>query len=901
MVEQIKARLPLEDVISETVDLRPAGRNQLKGLCPFHDDKTPSFNVSTDQGLYYCFSCQAKGDLFTFVQKTRNLEFRPALEHLAQRAGVELESSERGARKRNLHELNELAQEYFVRQLAAHSGAQSYLKGRGLTPETIARWGLGYAPEGGQELIKYARTKGIEPAALERAGLAGNKDGRHYAFFRNRVTIPIRNQFGQIVGFSARTLGGDQPKYLNTRETEIFKKGDLLFGLDFARDTIREKSAAILVEGQLDVIALHQAGRTTAVGLQASTLTPTQIATLERLGVKELSLSLDPDEAGQKATLSTLNAIQRRFGARVVRLDGKDPAEMLRTDPDGFRAALEEAQTEAEWRYTTALQGLDMSTRRDRDLFLEQLKPALGDMGKPGSGAELRSLAAAAVGADVTTAELKTFAEGKELTIDAHREAEEDTAWRKQLVRDKVAGEVQAFPLQVLPAPLRAYVEVCATALPVPPDFIAVPMLAALATAIGHSREIVVKRSWREGARLFAAIVGDPGSRKSAALDKANDPLYEHQKTFKREHDDALEVYRSQVQDYDNAKARRKKGEDAPEHPGDEPRMKQVMLTDATLEALMELHTKNERALLLCQDELSGWVSGMDQYKSGKGNDKQKWLSIWSGGQIIVNRKGKQAEMIAEPYISVSGGIQPDILPTLQTAQGADGFIDRILFSYPKAVESKGFSFDDDVDDEHVAGYRKVISRLWGLEQVDTVDGPQPKPLQMTDDAKAVFAEWIDEHTLKRDVPGLDRKLRGAWGKMDGYFARFALILHLAALASGEETSETISKRSVIKAAALTQYFKSHAARVYQQLGNGPEDKSLNAIYTYIDHQPKRRCTPRELYRAKVSGCTNTKTTTAQLQKLAEAGLGALEEVKTASGQKSLMFVLSEKAEQGVG
>jgi DNA primase catalytic core len=898
-VEQIKARLPLENIIGETVALKPAGKNRLKGICPFHDEKTPSFQVSIDKGLYHCFGCKAQGSVFDFVMQTQGIDFRAALEILAQRAGVELESAESGARKRDLFDLNDLAQSFFTAQLITHPEARAYLEGRGLTAETVATWGLGYAPEGWTHLTQHLRSQGVELEMLELSGLARSKDGRYYDMFRHRVTIPIRDIYGRIVGFSGRTLGGDDAKYVNTPETAIFKKGELLFGLERAKGTLREKSAAILVEGQMDVIALHQAGFTAAVGAQSSTLTPAQIKTLEQLKVTQLSLAFDPDEAGHKATVNALNANQRRFNERVVKLDGKDPAEMIKDDPESFRVALDAAQTEAEYRYARALEGVDLNTKQGRDAFIEVLKPALGDLNKPGDGHELRSLAAAALGADVTTGQLKDFAGGKELTIDAHLEAADDAEERKKMVRDKVAGEIAPFPLEVFPAPLREYVEVCARALPVPPDFVAAPIMAVLATAIGHARKFVIKESWQEGPRLFLAVVGDPGSRKSPALGKANDPLKERQKHYKKLYDAAQDDYLAQLTTYETAKGSRKQSA-SPEHPGDAPELAQVMTTDATFAALIELHAKNPRSLLLFQDELSGWVMGMDQYKSGKGNDRQRYLSAWNGDDITVNRKGKPAQMVPNPHISVSGGIQPDILPTLQTSQGADGFVDRILFSYPKTVKAKSFSFDDDVTREHVAGYRKVVSNLWHLKQAETADGPQPKPLKMTEDAEDVFKAWIDHHNEELEAPGLDRKLRGAWAKMPGYFARFALILHLAAYAAGEEISETISAMSIGKAADLVEYFKSHAARVYKQLGDNPEDKSLSAIHDYIDRQSMRRCTPRALVHAKLPGCTNTKTTRAQLDKLADAGLGTLEEVKTASGQKSAMFVLAEK-KQGVG
>ncbi len=376
--EQIKVLIPLEDVISETVVLKPAGRDRLKGLCPFHSEKTPSFHVVVDKGFYFCHGCHAKGDIYTFVMQTQGLEFREALELLAQRAGVTLpERSPREAKKRDLYDLNELAQSFFVEGLKTHPHAAQYLEARGLTAETIETWGLGYAPEGWQNLTAHARTKGVELESLEAAGLAKNKEGRFYDLFRNRITIPIKDLYGRVVGFSARTLGDDTPKYVNTPETAVFHKGNILFGLDAAKTTIKDKSAAILVEGQMDVIALHQAGFTAAVGAQSATLTEAQINALARLGLTQLYMAFDADDAGQRATLAGCDAVARQFVVKVAKLPHKDPAETVQADPELFRAALRSALPEPHFKINRACEGLDLNRSQAQIEVLKRLKSAM--------------------------------------------------------------------------------------------------------------------------------------------------------------------------------------------------------------------------------------------------------------------------------------------------------------------------------------------------------------------------------------------------------------------------------------------------------------------------------------------------------------------------------------------
>jgi DNA primase len=382
--QQIKARLPIEDIVAETVALKPAGRDRLIGLCPFHAERTPSFYVMTDLRRYYCHgACKRGGDLFDFVQHTRNLSPVEALMLLAERAGVVLKDAPQCKPTKDLADLQTLAQGYFLEGLKGNPEAYSYLIGRGLTPETIEAWGLGYAPDSWHGLIARARNQNVQPEALERAGLAKVKDGRPFDMFRARVTIPIHDAFGRIVGFSARTMGDAQPKYVNSPETDLFKKGEILFGLHRARHTIRERRAAIMVEGQLDVIAAHQAGFTATVGGQSATLTPAQIALFDRLGVTSLYMAFDADEAGQKATLSGLDTVARQFLVKVVKLPGGDPAEVVLESPEAFKDALKRAVPETRFRLERAMSGLDMRKPADKQTALERLKGGMRDARAP--------------------------------------------------------------------------------------------------------------------------------------------------------------------------------------------------------------------------------------------------------------------------------------------------------------------------------------------------------------------------------------------------------------------------------------------------------------------------------------------------------------------------------------
>ncbi len=408
--ERIRMALDLADVVGDVVALKPAGRDRLKGLCPFHAEKTPSFHVHTGRGFYYCFGCGAKGDLFDFVMHSQGVDFAEALQMLGARAGIDVEMrqpSGTSGRRRDLVAVNELAQRWFVKQLHVSHGAEAlaYLRGRSLTDESVETWGLGFAPEGWDGLLKHALTEGVRDDDLLSAGLIIENDrGRRYDRFRNRIMFPIRDRLGRIVGFSGRVLGDELPKYVNTPETDLFDKGAILYGLDRARSAIRERSECLVVEGYMDVIALHQTGFPHAVAALGATLTEAQANELSRLDVARLLLAFDADEAGQRAVLAGLDqSVGRQFLVRAVTVPfGKDPADaVLGGHVEAFAAALEDGASEVEFRFRSVVEGADLGTSEGRRKVLESLAPSLIPRGLHDDvAAEMRRLVTHALGLD---------------------------------------------------------------------------------------------------------------------------------------------------------------------------------------------------------------------------------------------------------------------------------------------------------------------------------------------------------------------------------------------------------------------------------------------------------------------------------------------------------------------
>ncbi|MDQ6856469.1 MAG: DNA primase, partial [Candidatus Dormibacteraeota bacterium] len=361
-VAEIKARLDIVDVVGGYVTLQRAGRGH-RALCPFHSEKTPSFNVSQEKQAWYCFGCQEGGDMFTFVQKVEHADFRATLEMLAEKAGVELEAEaqsgeRRGAarrRKRTL-ELNARAAAFFEHVLwssPAGADGRALLEARGVDETRARTFGIGFAPFGGggeDALSRYLKERaGATAEEIAEAGVAHHaRGGRLRDRFRHRLVFPIRDERGEVIAFGARALGADVPKYLNSPETSVYHKGSALFGIDLARAAMHERRVVVIVEGYFDVMAAHVAGVPHVVASSGTALTREQAKVLSR-HADNVVLCFDGDEAGRGAASRAVDVVAAEgLPARICILpDGcKDPDELVRRDPAAFAAAVEAAPPE---------------------------------------------------------------------------------------------------------------------------------------------------------------------------------------------------------------------------------------------------------------------------------------------------------------------------------------------------------------------------------------------------------------------------------------------------------------------------------------------------------------------------------------------------------------------------
>lgn len=359
--EEIKQRLNIVDVIGRYVRLQKGGR-ELKGLCPFHDEKSPSFTVSPDRQVWYCFGCSEGGDMFSFIERIEHTDFRGALEILASQAGVTLEEhpavTQQSQERKRLQELHATAQQYYAHVLwktPVGEAGRTVLRDRGVETEVAELFGIGFAPGGGEDgdaLLRYLVSKArATEQELIQCGLAQQSPGRKSRDkFRNRLVFPIRDERGKVIAFGGRAMGDGIPKYLNSPETLLYHKSSTLFGLDVARDAVRTLNAVVLVEGYFDVIALHRAGVTNVVASSGTALTEQHVRILKRY-TDRVILCFDHDTAGQQAARrAALLCAAQEVRARIVELPQgvKDPDELVRQDPETLRAVVEHARPEWE-------------------------------------------------------------------------------------------------------------------------------------------------------------------------------------------------------------------------------------------------------------------------------------------------------------------------------------------------------------------------------------------------------------------------------------------------------------------------------------------------------------------------------------------------------------------------
>lgn len=401
-IDEVKQRLDIVDIVGGYLKLDKAGRN-FKALCPFHDEKTPSFFVFPDRQSWRCFGCGAGGDLVSFVMKRENTDFGEALKMLAERAGVTLIQRKDPAADKladRLYDINEAAAEYYHNMLLkapAAGSARDYISKRGLDEKIAGDFRLGYSP--GEGLKKHLLDKGFREGELLALGLLGEKEGRTYDYFRYRLMFPIRDIKGRVVGFGARALDDAVPKYLNSPQTAVFDKSGILYGIDRAKGAIRERGLAVIVEGYMDVIAAHQYGEANVVASMGTALTEKQMRMLKGL-TKRLVFALDPDVAGDAATMRGIEVARRSLDREALEMptvlgattrlkadisiialpQGKDPDALIRDDPGRWRELVEQSVPLMDHLMGVVVSTVDITRPEGKSAAIDQLLPLIAEL-----------------------------------------------------------------------------------------------------------------------------------------------------------------------------------------------------------------------------------------------------------------------------------------------------------------------------------------------------------------------------------------------------------------------------------------------------------------------------------------------------------------------------------------
>lgn len=388
ILEKVKEQNDIVDVISERVRLKKSGRN-FTGLCPFHNEKSPSFSVSQEKQIYKCFGCGEAGNVISFVMKDRNMVFLDAVKYLADRANISLgieskEKNKNAERKEILYKVNVEAAKFFFSNLMNTPSAKEYFLNRGIKEETIKRFGLGFAKDGWNNLIFHLRKLGVRDDVMEAAGLisVNREKGKKYDRFRNRVMFPVFDYRGKVIGFGGRVLDDSKPKYLNSPETLVFQKGTNLYGLNFALKHTMKERYFVIVEGYMDLITLHQYGITNVVASLGTALTINQARLLKRYADKVV-ISYDADVAGQMATLRGLEVLRTAgFDVRVLQIpQGKDPDEFVRSNgKEAFLKLINAAEPLIDYRIKKAEEGINFRDSQSIIVYAEKVMEIIADL-----------------------------------------------------------------------------------------------------------------------------------------------------------------------------------------------------------------------------------------------------------------------------------------------------------------------------------------------------------------------------------------------------------------------------------------------------------------------------------------------------------------------------------------
>ena len=799
IIEKVKDSISIESIVGETLSLKRSGAN-LKGCCPLHKEKTPSFFVRPSAQTFHCYGCGKNGDVIQFVIERDGLSFLEALHFLAKKANIELPTrsmSENDWTKSNqTTNLKASAKDFQVRLLANQSQALTYWQTRGLSEETIIDFECSFADGSEIDLLMERETK--------RAIGIIHSDGT--PFFKHRFTIPIFDTTGNVIAWGGRAIGNANPKYLNSSTTAIYEKSKNLFNLNFARRYIRAKDEVILTEGYPDVMACWQCGIRNVVATCGTMLTDHHISEIKRLCVEQsrlfrVILAFNNDDAGKKATIRAIPMlIAAGFAVKIVTPTPKDILEVLANDGN------------------EAVQQLFATVKDGINVLLQ----SVADEMNPQTGAEIQETAKkmgkiiAILPENVQNYYIKIvakWANTDEISITSMVSSGKNVQnIDKKGLRETDTPTIPNFPIHTLPPNIRNIIADAEKGIAYPPDFIAAGILGAVAIAAG--RKVRLQYIWEEIPCMYMLIVAPPGTNKTHPLRFALKPIMDKDK-------EADKKFKQHKQRIINGLEEESSRLGCP----------QILFGDFTLEALGDGLGNNLSGIAAYVDEAASWVKNFDRYN--KGSDQEFWLDNWSGGALMVNRKGRKI-YIGASSVSFVGTIQPGLLDELsKKGRGLNGFVERIVFVMPEKVPvtalKKRNERDRDTYKKLLDRYTPILNQILDIQMLEKgEDTLEARVIDFEEAAEDALTDWINKQRDYLDT--LENEFtRNIYSKIQTIGLRTCLHLHLLQWASEKPNTQLdtcIFIETVVKATELAEYFLLNALKASSLMNfSSPIDK----------------------------------------------------------------------------
>ncbi len=866
---EVRPRLTAELVFTDPSHGFKADGTKLRGGCPWHDSKSgTSFYVDTRTLAWRCPACQVGGGPLQYLHRLaggagaspRGPDFVALVRRCCELTGVpfperELSEAEKEQARRKESRRAALATAIAVCQerlwSPAGEAARAYLRARDFGDAAVEDLGLGLYPDDLAELRQVLLAAGHDARDVAESFVLSAKMCGYVTFPWNDANGDPLTLYGN---WPAKSPPAGRPKKMtlpNPRDGSGDWEQTKRVPLYFDRARRAGERALVAVEGVTDAAYLQSLGDTRVVAYVGAELSHGQVETLRRHRVKSVVVVPDPDAAGAGGARSCVRQLRDAGITPYVapRLpDGLDPDEFaLRDGLDAWKAHVSRAMHGYRFVARSVLAGPGERTAGDdawSDAVVEEAL-AFARTLPPDRDEEMARHfwpeIAEAVEGDATLLRQRVREAGPSPTrADAapgagpsHGTASPDGSpppeWQPPLPLS-TTPPVAHFPLHALPAPLQAFAREAAGVLACPVDFLGVPLLAVAGGCVGNSRRVAIHDSHTQSAGLFAAVVGRPGSGKSPALQMVVDPVEKAERRY--------------FEEWKRESAASEASED--EDKGAAPRLRRCLLDDTTTEAMAAVLKDNPRGLLMVRDEMAALVCGLNQYKGGKGHDRQVYLQLWSQATIRVDRKNHPDGLpvrVYHPFVGIIGGLQPDVVPRLRgdafrgAAPPDDGFLDRFLFSYPAGRPStkerwRSLSAESR---QHWAG---AVEKLLALPMVEEGDEVRPYLMKLAGSGEAAWEAFTERHAAELNDPDFPEHLAGAWAKLRGYGARLALVLHLLRQVCGETDLDLVDGESMGRAAELVAYFKSHARKVYAEMAADPKAAAARKVLDCLARNP---------------------------------------------------------------